>query len=108
MVVPDESKVSKEGLLLGNVTLTVLDCEGNEVEVHGLTANDLHLVKANGTSITLVQAITEAGGGSVDLSTSTVTTEGGTVLTIKQIADSIESVPTYTVADATAQYNTQG
>ena len=104
IIVPDESKVYKEELLLGSVELEVVDCEGNKVTVHGLTGNDLHITRADGTYVSILQAITEAGGGQVDLSTSTITTEDGKVMTIKQIADSLEGVPSYTVADATAQY----
>ena len=89
MIVPDESKVYKEELLLGNVEITVVDCEGREVVVHGLTGNDLYITKADGTYISLLQAITEAGGGEVDLSTSTITTTDGSVVNLKALADTV-------------------
>ena len=105
VIVEDKNKITKEMLLLGSKTVVKKDCRNHEALHHGLMANDLSLTRPDGITVSLLQAITEAGGGNVDLSTSTVTTDAGSVFTIKQIAESLEGVPTYTVADATAQYN---
>ncbi len=103
LVVPNIHKISKEELLLGNITVIKKDCEGVEAEVHGLTGNDL-VITIGGSMKTLTQAITEAGGGNVDLTTSTITTSNGEIVTMLEIADSLDDVQ-FTIADIQAKYD---
>ena len=103
LIVPDEYKVSREEILLGDVTATKTDCNGAQVEVHGLTGNDL-VINIGGSTKSLEQAITEAGGGNVDLSTSTVTTASGSTYTIEEVASGLEEV-TFTVQELQTKYN---
>ena len=103
LVVPDKYKISKEEMLLGDVTVTKTDCKGAEVEVHGLTGNDLSIT-IGGSYKSLKQAITEAGGGQVDLSTSTITSAGGSTYTMEEVVNGLEDV-TFTVQDLQEKYN---
>ena len=103
LVVPDEVKVSREEILLGNVTIDKTDCENNGVTVHGLTGNDLHIT-VGGSYKGLEQAITEAGGGNVDLSQSTVTSADGNSYTMTEVVDGLEEVA-FTVEDLQEKYN---
>jgi len=89
IVVPDESKVSKEGLLLGDVTITVADCDGNPVQVNGLMANDLDMKFIDGSVVTLAQFIQAYTGSIPNLSTGTITNSDGDVITLQQMADDI-------------------
>ena len=103
LIVPDEYKVSREEMLLGDVTATKTDCNGVQVEVHGLTGNDLGIT-IGGSSKSLEQAIIEAGGGNVDLSTSTVTTASGSTYTMAEVTSGLEEVA-FTVQDLQTKYN---
>ena len=103
LIVPDEYKVSKEEILLGNVTATKRDCSGVEAKVHGLTGNDLSITMGGSTK-SLEQAIIEAGGGNIDLSTSTVTSAGGSTYTMEEVVNGLEDV-TFTVQDLQEKYN---
>jgi len=103
LIVPDEYKISREEILLGDVTATKRDCSGVQAEVHGLTGNDL-VINIGGSTKSLEQAITEAGGGEADLSTSTVTTASGSTYTMEEVVNGLEEV-SFTVQDLQTKYN---
>jgi len=104
LVVPDESKVPKEQLLLGDKEITVTDCDGNQVTVHGLTANDLMVKQADGRYITFTQALAKAGAGDVSVANATITLSSGGEITVQELADGLQEV-NYEVAELQAEYN---
>ena len=61
LLVPEHQRVPREAVLLGDITITAYDCNGVPVEVHGLTANDLVVKNANGTTTPLLVYITQEG-----------------------------------------------
>ena len=104
LVVPDENKISKEELLLGNKEITVTDCDGNQVTVHGLTANDLMVKQVDGSYITFTQALAKAGAGDITVATATITLSNGGDITVQEIADGLQGVD-YKVPDLQAEYD---
>ena len=105
LVVPDENKIPKEELLLGNKEITVTDCDGNQVTVHGLTANDLMVKQIDGSYITFTQALAKAGAGDITVATATITlSDGSGSTTVQEIADGLQGVE-YKVPDLQAEYN---
>ena len=102
LIVPDESKFPKEQLLLGDVTLTIADCNGQPVTVHGLTANDLMVKTIGGDSIDLIPFIQQYAGG--EISNKIVSMADGSTTTVKAMADSLSEVE-FTIADLEQKYN---
>ena len=103
LVVPDESKIPKEGLLLGDIEVTVTDCDGNQVQVHGLTANDLIVRTLQGDTIPLPEYVIRYAGVVPDLTNSTITTSDGSIVTLLEVAESLDEVQ-FQVADLQDKY----
>jgi len=93
IVVQDEFKTPKEAILLGDVTITVNDCDGNQYEVHGLTANDLTVKMSDGSTKTLIQHISDvAAGNGISFQTATVTLPDGSTTTVQEMAQNISQI----------------
>ncbi len=104
LVVPNESKVPREAILLGKQTVEITDCNGNKVTVHGLTANDLQVVNLDGSATNLTDYINQQSGASANISTSTVTSTAGNNYELQDIVDGYENI-SYRLDDMQAQYN---
>ena len=101
--VPDESKIPVEGLLLGDVTLTIMDCDGNPVQVHGLMANDLTVRTQQGELIPLAQYILSFAGERMDGDSIQVTDSKGNTYTLKDVVDGLGAIE-FTVAQLEQKY----
>ena len=101
IVVPDESKTPVEALLLGDVTIAVTDCDGQQVEVHGLLGNHLMYKLVDGSVVPLKDALST---GNIAVSSSTITLTKGGQTTVQQIADSVNEVQ-FEIADLQTKYN---
>lgn len=104
LVVPNESKISKEALLLGDVTVTIQDCNGQSVEVHGLTGNDLVFKTLSGSTVNLAAYIEQYAGSTPNLTNSTITSSTGEVVSLQEVVDSVDAVQ-FTIADLQQKYN---
>jgi len=107
LVVPEESRIPREELLLGDKEITITDCDGNQVVVHGLVANDLMVKQVDGTYITFIQALTKAGVGDLAVANATITlSDGSGDITVQEIADGLQGVE-YNTPDIQAMYDTE-
>jgi len=106
IVVPDENKIGKEQLLLGDVKVAVRDCNGEEVEIHGLTANDLIMksLDSNIPSMPLAEYIEFYAGITPDLTSGFVINSRGEKVSMVSIADSIDEVE-FEIEDLQEKYD---
>ncbi len=94
IVVDDKDKVSLEMLLLGNKHIVRTDCEGNEVVVHGITANDFVVKMLDLTTTPLLTFIAE-NAGQTNVASTQITRADGSIVTIQQVADAVAFVHTF-------------
>ena len=104
LVVPNENKTPREAILLGKQTVEITDCKGNKVTVHGLTANDLQVVKPDGSVASLTDYIGQQSGATANVSQSVVTSTAGNSYDLKAVVDGYESI-SYELDDMQTKYN---
>jgi hypothetical protein len=100
----DNQKYGKEHLLLGNKTVVLRDCSGEEYEIHGLLANDLMMKKIDGTVVTLKDYILSNQAQLDSVENAIIITDSGTVTTVKELANAIEGL-NFTELEAQGLYN---
>ncbi len=91
IVVNDKDKVSLEMLLLGNKEVIRTDCEGNEVVVHGITANDF-VVKNLDLTTTPLLAYIANNAGQTNVASSQIVLADGSTTTIQEMAENISYI----------------
>jgi hypothetical protein len=105
LVLNDDEKIGVEELLLGDKTITRKDCNGDDYQLHGLTANDLIIKSISNAPMPLKEYIDVVADREVSVETADIITDNGTHTTIKEIANSIESVQ-FEILDLQAKYDT--
>ena len=106
LIVPDENKIPKEELLLGATVITITDCNGEQVEVHGLTANDLVVKTMNGEVVDLIPYIEQFASSRDEVTNSIIVSSAGNEYPLKAIVDGYEEV-SYTLDSMLEKYKNQ-
>jgi len=97
-------KIGVEQLLLGDVEISVRDCNGNLVQIHGLMANDLQVKTLQGDVLPLTDYIISYTSAQPELTSGTVTSSSGNVVSLVEVVDAVEDLQ-YDLAELQEQYN---
>jgi len=103
----DSEKYGKEHLLLGDKKVTIKDCDGNDMDINGLMANDLTIKMPDGQVLPLWEYIQSLGASQMDLSNATVVNKEGNTVNIKDVVDSVIDVK-FEIEDLKQKYENQG
>ena len=99
-----QDRIPKEELLLGNTTVVLTDCEGNQRIGSGLIANDLMVKQENGTFITFMEALKKSNSADFAVANAEIELDNGGTITIKELAEGLQQVH-YEVPDLQAKYD---
>jgi len=102
--VQDQYKIGKEQLLLGDKEVTIKDCQGNEVQIHGLMGNDLLIKLLDGTVVPLWNFIVSAGATRIDVTNGTVTDQNNDTVQLVDVVNQLEDLQ-FEIADLEQKYS---
>jgi len=105
LVIDNGDKIGKEELLLGDVSIQTVDCNGNQVTLTGLLGNDFIFKLANGDTLPLASFIETYSNSMMDLTNTVIENSKGEIVKMVDIVRGLEDVE-FRVIDLQAQYNT--